>query len=222
MGLSLPVRPRRVGVFGGAFDPPHNMHVALVKTALRQLQLDELRVFPTGYAWHKSRTLSPAEHRLAMAQLAFGGLPRVVVDAREINRPGPTYTIDTLRELQAEQPGAELFLVMGADQARALPTWHSSEALLQTAIISVAARADSVNIIGTDGHQNEPSDAQFDVSDLPPPWNSGRFETLQLPAMAVSATDIRQRVGTSQGIAHLVPGDVARYIDQHHLYRTAR
>lgn len=211
--MSLP--RRRVGIFGGAFDPPHNMHVALVKAALQQLQLDELRVFPTGYAWHKSRTLSAAAHRLAMAQLAFGDLPRVVVDPREINRPGPTYTIDTLRELQAEQPGAELFLVMGADQARALPTWHASEALLQTAIISVAARADATN---SDG----PLSDRFEVSSLPPPWNSGHFEALQLPSMAVSATDIRQRVGTSQGIAHLVPDGVARYIDQHHLYRTAR
>ncbi|WP_394329457.1 nicotinate (nicotinamide) nucleotide adenylyltransferase [Rhodoferax koreense] len=198
------------------------MHVALVEAALAQLRLDELRVFPTGYAWHKSRTLSPPEHRLAMAQLAFGSLPGVVVDAREIQRPGPTYTIDTLRELQAEQPGAELFLVMGADQARALPTWHASEALLQTAIISVAARADSANAIGTDGHQDDAARAKFEFSDLPPPWNAGRFEILQLPPMAVSATDIRQRVASSQGIAHLVPDGVARYIDQHHLYRTAR
>jgi nicotinate-nucleotide adenylyltransferase len=206
---------RRIGVFGGAFDPPHRMHVALVESALRQLRLDELRVFPTGYAWHKSRTLSAPAHRLAMARLAFGCIPGVVVDAREINRPGPTYTIDTLRELQAEQPGAVLYLVMGADQARALPSWHASEALLQTAIISVAARADATGI-------DAQSSGEFDAASLPPPWNSGRFEALQLPSMAVSATNIRHRVGTSQGIAHLVPDGVARYIDQHHLYRTVR
>ncbi|MDB5892735.1 MAG: nicotinate (nicotinamide) nucleotide adenylyltransferase [Rhodoferax sp.] len=207
--------PRRVGVFGGSFDPPHNMHVALVRAAVAQLGLDEMRVFPTGHAWHKSRTLSAAEHRLAMAQLAFGRLPRVVVDPREINRTGPTYTIDTLRELQAEQPGASLYLVMGADQARALPTWHAAEALLQTAIISVAARSEASD-------QDGPFNDRFDATSLPPPWNAGRFEALQLPPMAVSATDIRQRLGASQGIAHLVPDGVARYIDQHHLYRTAR
>jgi nicotinate-nucleotide adenylyltransferase len=213
---------KRVGVFGGAFDPPHNMHVALVKAALAQLQLDALRIFPTGYAWHKSRSLSAPEHRLAMAQIAFGDLPRVVVDPREIQRPGPTYTIDTLRELQAENPGAALYLVMGADQARALPTWHASEALLEAAIISVAARADEVQADGRSNPDSGAFGAQFDAASLPPPWNTGRFEALQLPPMAVSATDIRHRVGTSQGIAHLVPDGVARYIDQHHLYRTAR
>jgi nicotinate-nucleotide adenylyltransferase len=217
--LNAPGMARRVGVFGGAFDPPHNMHVALVQRALDQLQLDELRIFPTGHAWHKSRSLSAAPHRLAMARLAFENLPRVVVDAREIARPGPTYTIDTLRELQAEQPGAQLYLVMGADQARALPTWHASEALLDAAIISVAARADEAE---GNGRSNPGFGARFDAASLPPPWNTGRFEALQLPPMAVSATDIRHRVGTSQGIAHLVPAGVARYIDQHHLYRTAR
>jgi nicotinate-nucleotide adenylyltransferase len=212
----------RLGVFGGAFDPPHNMHVALVEAALAQLNLDELRIFPTGYAWHKSRSLSAPEHRLAMAQIAFGDLPHVVVDPREIQRPGPTYTIDTLRELQAENPGAALYLVMGADQARALPTWHASEALLEAAIISVAARADEVQADGRSNPDSGAFGAQFDAASLPPPWNTGRFEALQLPPMAVSATDIRHRVGTSQGIAHLVPDGVARYIDQHHLYRTAR
>jgi nicotinate-nucleotide adenylyltransferase len=205
VGLSAPPA-QRLGVFGGAFDPPHNAHVALVETAVAQLRLDELRVFPTGQAWHKPRALSPAADRLAMARLAFGGLARVVVDERETLRPGPTYTVDTLRELQAERPGAQLFLVIGADQAAALAQWHDYQDILRIAIISVAERAPS----GPAGSMPAPENA----------WK-GRFEALQMPPLSVSATDIRQRAAAYQGIAHLVPEGVARYIDQHHLYRTA-
>ncbi len=96
--------PRRVGMFGGAFDPPHAAHRALVEAAVRQLQLERMYVFPTGHAWHKSRVLSPAIHRVAMAQLAFADLPEVVVDGRETLRSGPSYSVDTLRELHAQHP----------------------------------------------------------------------------------------------------------------------
>ncbi len=112
--------PRRVGMFGGAFDPPHLAHVALARAAIEQLGLDELRVFPTGMAWHKSRALTPGPHRLEMARLAFAEVPRAIIDPREVRRDGPTYTIDTLRELQRELPQAQLVLVIGADQAEAL------------------------------------------------------------------------------------------------------
>ncbi|HSV53970.1 MAG TPA: nicotinate (nicotinamide) nucleotide adenylyltransferase [Burkholderiaceae bacterium] len=196
----------RIGVFGGAFDPPHSAHVALIAAAFEQLQLDALRVFPTGQAWHKPRALSPAPHRLAMAELAFGGMPGVAVDGREIRRSGPTYTIDTLRELQAEEPSATLALIIGEDQALALTQWHEWEAVLEAAIICIAGR---VQAAGT-----EP---QFDPSKLP----QGRFLRLQLPAMPVSATEIRSRVASRLGIDPLVPGPVARYIAQHHLYQTA-
>ena len=86
----------RIGIFGSAFDPPHNAHVALALAALAQLALDHLLVFPTGQAWHKTRPLSGAAHRLAMARLAFDGMERVSVDDRELRRTGPTYTFDTL------------------------------------------------------------------------------------------------------------------------------
>jgi hypothetical protein len=105
--------------------------------ALQQLALDRLRIFPTGQAWHKARALSAAAHRLAMAQLAFRiGPSPGQVDARELQRPGPTYTIDTLTELQAESPGAKLFLIVGGDQAAALPSWHRWSEILEIAIIS--------------------------------------------------------------------------------------
>jgi len=202
----------RIGVFGGAFDPPHNAHVALADAALAQLDLSELHVIPTGQAWHKSRTLTPKEDRLAMARLAFGNLQgKVVIDSREVLRDGPTYTLDTLHELQKEQPGAQLVLVMGADQARALPTWHGWQDILGIAIVSVAYRALSTGDV-----------TRFDPKQLPGLPAGARFEALELPAaMDTSATDIRRRVASGVDISSLVPPTVARYIDQHHLYRPA-
>ena len=190
-------------MFGGAFDPPHVAHVALARCAIEQLGLDELRVFPTGQAWHKTRALTPADHRLEMARLAFAPVPRAVVDGRELRRQGPTYTIDTLRELQAEYPAAELVLVIGADQAEALDSWRQSAEIARIATISIAERARPQEPAGT-----------FDASRVP----GGRWERIELPSMPFSATEIRQRVAAGQGISHLVPEPVARYIDKHHLY----
>ena len=201
-----PTAAKRIGVFGGAFDPPHAAHVALAQSAVADLQLDELRVIPTGEAWHKSRPLSPAPHRLAMAQLAFSGLPCVVIDPRETQRSGPSYTVDTLRELHAQWPEAELFLIMGEDQARALPNWREWQAILQLAIICVASRANL-----------DESSSRF----LAPKAQKSRFRRLQMPANPVSATNIRARIAAHQSVVPLVFESVARYIDQHHLYQTA-
>lgn len=199
-------RPKRLGVFGGAFDPPHLAHRALAEVALAQLQLDELRVLPTGQAWHKSRPLTDAQHRLAMAELAFAELPGLVLDDREIRRSGPSYTLDTLRELRSEYPQAELFLVMGKDQADALSSWRDWEEIVRLAIICVADR---------DGLTGQ--ETQF----VPPPEMAARFHKLHMPVMDISATGIRSRIAARQGIAPLVSAPVARYIADHHLYTTA-
>lgn len=196
--------PRRLGVFGGAFDPPHLAHRALAETALAQLQLDELRVLPTGQAWHKARPLTPAEHRLSMSRLAFEGLHGVTLDDREIRRAGPSYTLDTLRELHAEHPDAELYLVMGKDQADVLPTWRHWEEIVRLAIICVADR---------DGLTGQ--ETRF----VPPPEMAGRFRKLHMPTMDISATGIRARVASHQGIEPLVSPAVARYIEENHLYQ---
>jgi len=201
-------RPR-IGFFGGAFDPPHRTHVALAREAMAQGRLAQLRIFPTGHAWHKARTLSPAADRVAMARLAFGELPGVVVDDRETRRDGPTYTIDTLRELQAEQPGAQLVLLLGTDQVQALPTWNGWQELLALAIVLVADRAEAAG-----------SPARFDPHTLPGLPPRARFERLALAPTDTSATDIRARVARGEDLSRLVPPAVARYIDQHHLYRT--
>jgi nicotinate-nucleotide adenylyltransferase len=198
--------PRRIGVFGGAFDPPHIAHVALARSAIEQLRLDVLFVIPTGEAYHKSRSLTPAVHRLEMAHLAFAELDCVMVDPRETLRTGPSYTVETLLELRTEFPGSLFFLLLGEDQAQALSSWHRFSEIPKIATICVAARAQSARASGT-----------FDAL---PSGNSG-LRTLEMPPMEVSATDIRSRLAHGQSIAPLVFDPVARYIAQHHLYRTA-
>ena len=196
----------RVGVFGGAFDPPHRGHVSLAQAALEQLQLDVLHAIPTGQAWHKTRDLTASVHRLAMTRLAFEGVDRVRVDAREIARNGPSYTVDTLTELQAAYPQAQLYLLVGEDQAKALPTWHRWQGIVQLAIICVAARADCTGAIG-----------QFDaLNSLLPD-----MRILKMPPLAISATDIRRRLAHHENVAPLVFEPVARYIDHYHLYQAA-
>lgn len=208
------LRPRRLGVFGGAFDPPHRAHVSLVRAALAQLGLDELRVVPTGQAWHKTRPLSPAKHRLAMAQLAFEVLPGVVVDEREILRAGPSYTIDTLQALAAElgqpqvQPDAqpqapplELYLLMGGDQWAALGSWHRWQHIAHMARLCVWARPGA------------PRPHQKGVPE--PIW-------LDAPPQAISATSVREGLKdgrlSPQDLDALLPEAVARYISAHGLY----
>jgi nicotinate-nucleotide adenylyltransferase len=197
---------RRIGIFGGSFDPPHAGHLALAQTAVTQLGLDELRIIPTGNAWHKARNLTEAHHRTAMAELAFASVPRTVLDRREIERKGPSYTVDTLTELRIEYPEADLYLVLGQDQAQALPTWRQCQEVCRLAIICVAVRADFAGLGGT-----------FDAL----LYLESRFVELLMPGVPISATAIRQAVSRHQSISALVIDSVARYIAHHHLYLVA-
>jgi nicotinate-nucleotide adenylyltransferase len=187
----------KLGMYGGAFDPPHNAHVALAQAAVRQLQLDELRIFPTGHAWHRSKEPTAAQHRVAMARLAFGPLPSVTVDDREVRRTGPTYTIDTLRELRRDFGDPQLFLLMGADQAAAFTTWHEWAEIARIATLCIAGRGPSPAL---------------------PAIAGANVVRLDLPPMAESATDIRRRGAAGEDISSLVPPGVAGYIASHDLY----
>ena len=203
---------QRLGVFGGAFDPPHRAHVALVEAAVAQLQLDHVHVLPTGQAWHKPRHLSDAAHRLAMTRLAFAHAPQVVVDEREILRTGPSYTVDTLHELQSEYPQAQLYLLLGDDQRRSLSSWHQIGEIERIAIICAAGRDMAVRA------WNEESGA----APTHPPLSDtlqARIRTLDMPLMPHSATDIRVLAATEQALTGLVSPAVERYIHEHHLYR---
>jgi nicotinate-nucleotide adenylyltransferase len=191
-------------MFGGGFDPPHRAHVLMARAAIPQLGLERLFIFPTGDAWHKSRTLTAADHRLAMARLAFEGIPGALVDDRELRRTGPTYSVDTLRELHAAFPQAQLYLLMGEDQAGGFTRWHAWQEVAALAILAVVGR-------GT----GEGVDA---LRALP----GVRLEMLELPQMPDSATHIRDLLTRRQDIAELVEPAVASYIESQHLYQLTR
>ena len=194
---------QRLGVLGGAFDPPHLAHATLARVAIKQLGLNVLRVIPTGHAWHKTRVLSPAEDRLNMAVLAFAFCPKIIVDDRETRRVGPSYSIDTLLELHAQNPLSDLFLIIGADQAHSFAGWHRWQEVVQYATICVAGRSVAALANG-----------EF----VPPSAFKDRFLKLEMASSPTSATAIRARVARSEPIAALVGERVARYISQHHLY----
>ena len=198
----------RIGIYGGAFDPPHLAHLAIARAAWVQFQLDQLRVIPTGSAWHKNRPLTASLHRLAMAHLAFDDIHRVVVDPREIQRDGPTFTIDTLSELKVEYPNALFYLFVGQDQAQAFTTWHRWEAILDIATLVVAQRPDGSSA-------DNPADTAR--------WHNGvpaKVQSLDMPMMDVSATDIRSRLSQADLEPTSLPEHVLRYIKQHCLYQT--
>ena len=208
-------RIARLGVFGGAFDPPHLAHLALAQHAVAQFRLDRLLVIPTGQAWHKTRALTAAPHRLAMTRLAFAELPQAWVDPREIERDGPTFTVDTLHDLQSEYPNASLFLFIGADQARAFNTWHCWQEILQRVTLVVAQRP-----MG-EGTEKRTPDAQWHNAVSPD------VQILDMPSLPISATDIRSHLAhgspTQAALLHeWLSAPVQHYVDQHRLYRLDR
>ncbi len=196
-----------IGVFGGAFDPPHLGHMALAQAAIEQLQLDALHIIPTGSALHKDRPLSDPAHRLEMCRLSFADITCAVINDCETLRSGPSYTVDTLEHLRSQFPVAQFFLLVGQDQAMHLSEWHRAKEIPGLAIITVASRSLSVGAVSTVGNEN---DAFFAI------------KRLEMPAMPQSSTQIRSCVQHNTRIDSLVCEPVARYIANHQLYRMAR
>ena len=186
-------------MFGGSFDPVHNAHLALGRQATQQLALDELCWVPAGQPWQKPRAVTAGEHRLAMLALAVGGVPHQRIEDCELQRTGPSYTLDTVRELQARQPDTQWFLVIGQDQYCGLHSWQGFGELLQRVTLAVALRPGA-------------------SSSADPRVRAAPRVELSLPAMSISSSEIRARVAGGQDIGALVPRAVAQYIYQHRLY----
>ncbi|MDB5819586.1 MAG: nicotinate-nicotinamide nucleotide adenylyltransferase [Rhizobacter sp.] len=193
---------KRIGLFGGSFDPVHNAHVALAKSALDHLELDELRWVPAGKPWQKAgRDMVSGLDRAAMIALATAREPRFVLERAELSRKGASYTIDTVRELQ-EREDAEWFLIIGQDQLAGFARWRSWRELLRCVTLAVAARADSPVEVG-----DSVREAIHTLVEVP------------LPPMDISSSLVRERLARGESVAGMVPDAVARYIDHHQLYR---
>jgi nicotinate-nucleotide adenylyltransferase len=199
----------RVGILGGAFNPPHIGHLVCAQEALVQLELEKVVFMPVGRAPHRELQDDPgAEARLEMVDLAIADDGRFTSSRAELERPGPSYTADTLRDLRSKAPDDELFLILGGDQAAALPAWHEPEAVLSLATVAVVERTNwSRNAIG------------IKVGRLP---GAERIRYLDMPVMQVSSSAIRRRVAQGTPIRYLVPDKVANYIEANGLYGAAK
>ena len=193
---------RRVGIMGGTFDPIHHGHLVAASEVATLYHLDEVIFVPTGEPWQKSeRLVSPAEHRYLMAVIATASNPRFWVSRVDIDRAGPTYTIDTITDIATQRPGAELFFITGADALAQILSWKKAEEALRMA-----------HFVGV----TRPG---YDLSDEHLPSDSVRL--LDVPAMAISSSDCRKRVADGRPVWYLVPDGVVQYINKHHLYREA-
>jgi nicotinate-nucleotide adenylyltransferase len=199
----------RVGILGGAFNPPHVGHLVCAQEALVQLELEKVVFMPVGQAPHRELSHDPgAEGRLEMVELAAGDDERFEISRAEIDRAGPSYTADTLRDLRSKAPDEELFLILGGDQAAALPRWHEPETVLSLATVAVVERSNwSRNAIG------------ITIGRLP---GAERIRYLDMPVMQISSSSIRRRVREGLPIRYLVPDKVASHIETNGLYGAAK
>ena len=192
----------RIGLFGGAFNPPHVGHLVCAQQAHVQLDLDVVVWVPVGTAPHREIPQDPGrEPRFQMCEYATSADERFGLSRIEIDREGPSYTADTLRELRARSPVDEVVLILGGDQAAALPSWHEPDQVTSMAAIGVAERADADR-----GHVEDAIGGRADL----------RF--FDMPRIDVSSTMVRERAASGQPIRYLVPDKVANFIGAQSLY----
>jgi nicotinate-nucleotide adenylyltransferase len=190
----------RIGIMGGTFDPIHHGHLVAASEVAQLFGLDEVVFVPTGEPWQKTeRRVSTAEHRYLMTVIATASNPRFWVSRVDIDRPGPTYTVDTITDIADQRPGAELFFITGADALAQILSWKDGEKALRMA-----------RFIGVTRPGYELSDAHLPVDSV---------TLIDVPAMAISSSDCRARVEQGRQVWYLVPDGVVQYIAKHGLYR---
>jgi nicotinate-nucleotide adenylyltransferase len=210
--------PRSVGILGGTFNPPHLGHLALARYARKELALERVLLMPAHIPPHKSAERDPgAQHRLNMCMLAAEGAPGVSVCSLEIDRPGPSYTVDTLSAIHASHPDAELTFIVGADIARTLPAWREPAKVLELARVAVGARrgASDQEVLETVASLRPTPDSSVVPRSNP---GGGEVRFLRMPIVEVSSSIVRERVGRGENVEQLVGRAVARYISEHGLY----
>lgn len=202
---ATPDSPRRVGVMGGTFDPIHNGHLVAASEVADRFDLDVVVFVPTGQPWQKKgKRVSPAEDRYLMTVIATAANPSFRVSRVDIDRGGNTYTVDTLADMRKIYPDAELFFITGADALNKILTWRDWESMF-----------DLANFVGV----TRPG---YELSELDSPLarevDAGRLSLVEIPAMAISSTDCRERAMSGRPVWYLVPDGVVQYIAKHRMY----
>lgn len=188
----------RLGVLGGTFDPIHNGHLFAANEIAEILKLDQVLFVPTGQPWQKSK-FSDAKHRLKMAALGIKSNKKFRISDVDVKRSGATYTVDTLTDLKNKYPDAELFFIVGADSLAGMESWKDIDKLWGLAqFVAITRPGYSLN---------------------PPKSPVGAISAIEIPGLAISASQIRERVKAGLSIEYLVPKAVRKYIDKHNLYR---
>lgn len=195
----------RVGLLGGSFDPIHTAHVRLARAARDELKLDAVWLVPAGQPWQRDPLAASPSDRRAMVELAIAGHPGLALCDIELRRQGPSYTVDTLRELQSAHPRTAFTFIVGADQLGNLLTWNGWE--------EIAARVD-IAFARRPGHADTPPPALLAALAA----HGRQLHRLDMPAIDLSATCVRDRLAHREPLGDLVPAPVARYIEQHRLY----
>lgn len=200
-----------IGVLGGTFDPIHIGHLKVAEEAATRLDLPRILFMPAGQPWLKlnnANAISPLPHRLEMVRLGIAGNPRFKLSTIEIERSGPTYTVDTVAQLQSQLGGGdEIFFILGWDNLSQLPQWHKPERLIEMCRLVAVPRVD------------------FPLPDLPAlekelPGITGRVILFDKPRIDINASEIRRRAAQGLPISDFVPAPVERYIKEHNLYVT--
>ncbi|MFJ6652457.1 nicotinate-nucleotide adenylyltransferase [Microbacterium sp. NPDC091313] len=192
-------RAPRIGVMGGTFDPIHHGHLIAASEVAHSFDLDEVVFVPTGMPWQKS-DVTWSEHRYLMTVVATASNPQFTVSRVDVDRSGVTYTIDTLRDLKHQRPDADFFFITGADAIAQILSWRDHDELWDLAHFVAVSRPG--HVLSTEG--------------LP----TANVSQLQIPALAISSTDCRDRVRRGDPVWYLVPDGVVQYIAKHHLYRS--
>jgi nicotinate-nucleotide adenylyltransferase len=206
--LPVPEHPTRIGIFGGTFDPPHAGHVAAARAVMAQLGLDRLLLVVANDPWQKAprRRVSPAEDRLALARAAADGVPGIEVSRTEIDRGGPSYTVETVEALRREaeeagRPAPDIFLIVGADLVESLPTWERVDDLRRLVTLVIVSRPRSPRRPDPDG------------------WRVAHVEGVEVD---VSSSDVRALLSAGRSVDRLVPEAVIRCIRRRDMYAVGR
>lgn len=197
----------RIGILGGTFDPVHYGHLLMAETCREQLQLSEVRLMPAGSPPHKpDRKITDGHARADMLALAVSGYPEFVIDRRELRRKGPSFTVDTLREIKQQFPEAEIFLIIGADSLKDLASWREPETIMQLATVVAV---------------NRPGQPQL-TKQQAAEWVGEAFaeniKLLSMPGTDLSATELRQRIKDGKELRFMTPKAVEAFIKQHSIY----